>query len=1047
MWLSDISIKRPVLATVMSLIILLLGAVSFYNLPVREYPDIDPPVVSVTTLYPGASPEIIEASVTEPLEDEITSIEGIKSLSSTSREQVSNIIVEFELSRDIDVAAQDVRDRVARARRQLPEEVEEPIIAKQDADAQAIMWLGLSGKNFTRLQLTDYADKMLVDQLQTVPGVGQVIIGGQREYAMRLWLDPAKMAGRGISVGDIETALRDKNVEIPSGRIESQYTEFYVKTAGDLFTPEMFSNLIINTVDGVPVYLRDVGRAEIGAKDERSLVRFNGESAVGLGIVKQSKANTLDVAKGVKAKIVNLREQLPPGMEIKAAFDSSLFIERSIHEVQETLIIAGILVVFVIYLFLRNFRSAIIPAVSIPVSIIGAFTIMNWLGFSINTFTLLALTLSIGLVVDDTIVVLENIARHMAMGKTPFIAAIDGTREIGFAVLATTISLVTVFVPLGFMTGTTGKLFFEFAIAVAVSVLISGFVSLSLSPMLCSKLLKPHIVRENEEEWDTVKPHGNRLIQFYRQTGRQLARVPAMYQTSLAWALNHPKTIVTVSVLSMLVSAALFQFMPKDFLPVEDRGAIITIIKAPEGATMNYTDKAVRQAEAIFKRIPEVASSFAVIALSAEGAGRVNEGIMFTRLTPWEDRDTKQQDIVNAIMPQMMSIPEALVFPINPPSGPQSGFRGSIQVVLQGFDIQELDRYSKEIVAEAGKIPGIVNLDTNLKLNKPELRVEIKRERAAELGVSPREISRALQVLLGGLNITDFKLQNKRYDVMLQAPPETRNLPQAINNIMLRGRDNQMIPLASVVELKESVAPNELNHYNRLRSVTISGSNIPFLVPLGTALEKIEAIAKERLPNSIQIQYAGESREYKEAGAAFYVTFGFAILVVYLVLAAQFESFKNPFIILLTVPLAVSGAILTLFFANSNINVYSQIGIVLLIGLVTKNGILIVEYANQLREQEGMSAAEAAFQAANIRLRPILMTSIATVFGAVPLALALGVGAESRQPMGLAIVGGLIFSTFLTLYLIPVVYELLNKRDKVHAPAEIHGAHPHRGHL
>jgi multidrug efflux pump len=1024
MWLSDISIRRPVLATVMSVIIVLLGIISFNRLPVREYPDIDPPIVSVATVYRGASPETIEATITEPLEDELTSIEGIKSMTSTSKEQLSNITIEFELSRNIDVAAQDVRDRVARARKLLPDDVDEPIIAKQEADAQAIMWLGLGGKDFTRLQLSDYADKYLKDPLQTIPGVGQVIIGGAREYAMRLWLDPVKMASRGVSQEDLELALRDKNVDIPSGRIESRFVEFNVKTRGDLYTPEMFNTLVIKTVNETPVYLRDIGRAEIGPRDDRSMVRYNGKPAVGLGIVKQSKANTLEVAHAVKNRVLLLQQQLPPGMVLEPAFDSSLFIERSIAEVQESLIVAGILVVLVILLFLQNLRSALIPAVSIPISIIGTFTFMYAMDFTINTFTLLALTLSIGLVVDDTIVVLENISRHIEMGKSAFQASIDGTREIAFAILATTITLVAVFVPIGFMTGTSGKLFYEFAISVAVSVLISGFVSLSFAPMLCSKLLREKIHRVDPEK--IIASQRTSLLRRFSSRFQQVfTNVYEQYQHSLEWSLNHPKTLALVSLLAILISVALVKFIPSDFLPTEDRGTVLTVIRGPEGTTMAYTDRAVRQAEVLFSKIPEVSKYFSVIALSSEGPGQVNQGLMFTSLKPWEERKTKQQEIVQQVFPKMMEIPEAMVFPMSLPSGPSRGFNGSIQVVLQGFDIQELNRYGEEIVKEARKIPGIINPDTDLKLNKPQIEVHILRERASELGVSPREISRALQILLGGLNVTDFKLQNKRYDVMLEADPQFRDVPQAIQAIMVKGRDNKMVPLASVISLKESVAPNQLSHYNRMRSVTISGSNLPFLT-LGSALDQIEAIAKRVLPANIHLTYAGDSKEFREANTAFFWTFFFAILFIYLVLSAQFESFKHPLVILLTVPLATSGAIYTLFFANASMNVYSQIGIVLLIGLVTKNGILIVEYANQLRHEQGLPTHEAVFQAAVIRFRPILMTSVATIFGAIPIALALGVGSESRQTMGIAIVGGLAFSTLLTLYLVPAMYKLLN---------------------
>ncbi len=1029
MWLSDISIKRPVLATVMSLVLLLLGTISLLRMPVREYPDIDPPIVSVSTVYPGASPETVEATITEPLEDELTSIEGIKSITSTSREELSNIVIEFELSRNVDIAAQDVRDRVSRARNRIPDVAKEPIIAKQDADAQAIMWLGLAGENYTRRQLSDYADKYLVDNLQTVPGVGRVIIGGAREYAMRLWLDPIKMAARGVTQSDVEDALNDKNVDIPSGRIEGDQVEFSVKTEGDLYTPEMFDAMVIKTVDGVPVFLRDIGRAEIGARDERSMVRFNGKPAVGLGIVKLSKANTLDVAHAVKTRLGVLEKKLPPGMIIKSSYDSSLFIERSISEIKESLIVAGVLVIVVILLFLGSARSAIIPAVSIPVSIVAAFTVMNALGFTINTFTLLALTLSIGLVVDDTIVVLENITRHIDMGKSPLQAAVEGTREIGFAILATTISLIAVFIPIGFMSGSVGKLFYEFSISVATAVLVSGFVSLSLAPMMCSRLLKPgHDLLEKSRNGRGVFGF---IKQIFADVGGIFTSSSRFYAPALEWALHHPKTIVFVSLFTIAFSLGLAKFIPHDFLPTEDRGSFIVVIKAPEGSTLSYTDRAVRRAEAILKEIPEIEKYFSVLALSAEGAGRVNEGIMFTLLTPWEERKVKQQEIVAQIQPQIMQIPEAFAFPINPPSGPQMGFGGSIQMVLQGFDIQELNRCAEEIIKRSSTIPGIINLDSSLKLNKPEIEVHINRERAAELGVTPKAISQALQTLLGGIEMTEFQLANKRYDVVIQADPQFRNIPEAINSLMVKGRGGEMIPLANLVTLQETVSPNELGHYNRLRSVTISGSNVPFLLTLGDALSKMEAIAKDVVPQDVQITYAGESREFKEAGTAFYWAFAMALIFIYLVLAAQFESFKHPFVILLTVPLATSGALLTLFFTNASINVYSQIGIVLLIGLVAKNGILIVEYANQLRE-EGMSTYEAVLQASLIRYRPILMTSIATVFGAVPIAFALGVGSESRQTLGIAIVGGMIFSTFLTLFLVPVVYKIMNPDHKRH---------------
>lgn len=1008
MWLSDLSVKRPVLATVMSLIILLFGALSFVRLPVREYPNIDPPVVSVITVYRGAAPETVEASVTEPLEEELASLEGVKSLTSSSREQVSSVVIEFELSRDIEEAAQDVRDRVARARDRLPEDVNEPLIAKQDADAQPILWIGLSGSKYTMLQLSDYADRYLKDALQTVKGVGRVIIGGRRQYAMRLWLDPRKMAARGVSQADVASALRAKNIDLPSGRIEAENVEFPVKVRGELDNPDLFNRMVVKTIGTQPIYFSDIGHAEIGAKDDRSMVRMNGQPGIGLGIVKQSRANPLEIATAIRARIAQLETRLPPGMKLNIAFDATRFIERSVNEVKESLLISVGLVVLVMVLFLRNLRASIIPALAIPVSILGTFAVMLALNFTINTFTLLALTLAIGLVVDDAIVVLENIVRHIAMGKSTLQAALDGSREIAFAILATTITLVAVFVPIGFLSGVTGRLFFEFAISVATAVLLSGFVSLSLTPMLCAKLLKA-----NNAHSENSTP---------KQT-----RWSKAFDALLTWALAYPKTVLSLSLILVVLSFGLTKLMPSEFLPLEDRGNILTFIKAPEGSTMAYTDRAIRQAEKLYRAVPEIKNIISVLAFSSEGPGQVNQGIMFTTLKPWEERKVKQQAIVNQLLPKMMAIPEAFVFPINPPSGPSSGSRGNIQIVLQGFDMDELSKTADAVLAKARQIPGIVNLDTNVKLNKPQLEVKILRDRAEALGVSPETISQALETFLGGRPVTDFKLQSKRYDVMLQADKGFRNTPDAINTLMVAGRGGQMIPLANVVKIEEKVAPNELDHYNRLRAVTITGSTIPFLLPLGAALDKFDTILKETMPPSVQYSLAGESREFKEAGMALIWTFGISIVFIYLVLAAQFESFRDPFIILLTVPLSTAGAFYTLFFSGLGINVYSQIGLVLLIGLVTKNGILIVEYANHLRDQ-GLSVRDAVFEAAKIRLRPILMTSVATIFGALPIAFALGAGSESRQALGVAIVGGLLFSTLLTVLVVPVVYQLLHSR-------------------
>lgn len=1024
MFLSDISIKRPVFAIVLSALLILFGIIGLSRLTVREYPDIDPPIVSISTIYPGANPEVIESTVTEPLEEELASIEGIKTLVSKSQEQISSITIEFELTRNVDVAAQDVRDRVARTRGRLPDDIEEPIVTKQDADAQAILWISLYGDGFSQLQISDYADRYIKDQLQTVPGVGRVIIGGRREYAMRLWLDPDKMAARQVTALDIQETLRKENVEIPSGRIEGEDREFTVKTLGQMRTPEAFNTLIVKHVGGTPIRIQDVGRAEIGAKDDRSLVRFNGKTAIGLGIVKQSKANTIDVAHGVKQKLEIIRTTLPKGLHMDSAFDTSKFIEQSVEEVQESLYLAGLLVIMVIFVFLRNIRSTLIPTLAIPVSIIATFGVMYTFGFTVNILTLLGLTLAIGLVVDDAIVVLENIYRYLEAGEDPLTAAIKGSKEIGFAVIATTFVLVAVFVPVAFMTGATGRLFSEFALVVACSVLISGFVSLTLAPTLCAKLLKSHSPYEEKKKASGPFAFLTIGLDFFDAVFEAARR---SYGDSLEWAMGHKVKVLTAVGAILLISGVCFMFLQKEFLPTEDRSQIMTIISAPEGSTMSYTDKAVRQAETIYKALPEVSKFFSVIALSAEGIGQVNSGFVFVTLKPGDERKQKQQAIVMGLIPQMMSISEAFVFPINPPSGPSRGFGKPVQLVLEGFDIKELAEYTEKILKRARAIPGLINVDTDLKLNKPQLDIRINREKAAEMGVSVRDISTTLQIMLGGQDLSTFQLNNKRYDVMVQMSLNFRGRPDQLENLYVEGSNDRMIPLSSVVNYNETVSAQAYNHYGRLRSATIDASVLPFLT-MGDAIAQLDKIAKDELPPSVKMEWAGESREFILAQSAANFAFIIALVVVFLVLSAQFESFVHPFVILLTVPLAVCGAILAIYLTGNTINVYSQIGMILLVGLVTKNGILIVEYANQqLEAHPENTAGLAAVEAAKIRFRPILMTSIATIFGAVPIAMGLGAGAESRQPLGIAIVGGMIVATFLTLYVIPIAYQLINE--------------------
>jgi multidrug efflux pump len=1017
MFLPELCIKRPVLATVMSLAIILIGVISFLRLPVREYPNIDAPVVSVRTVYPGASAEIIESQVTQPLEDSLAGIEGIRTIKSVSREEVSQITVEFLLERDVDSAANDVRDRAARVRGQLPSEAEEPVVAKIEADAQAIMWLAFSSDRHSALEITDYADRVVVDRLQALPGVASVIIGGERRYAMRLWLDRDRMAAYGLTPQDVENALKTQNIELPSGRIESRQREFSVLTESDLRTPEQFNDLILKETKGYPIRLRDIGYAEIGAADERNALRVNGNPAVGLGVVKQSTANTLSVAQSVRALLPGLTASLPEGMKIIVGYDGSIFIEKSIEAVYKTMIEALVLVVAVIFLFLRNWRATLIPFVTIPVSLIGAFIFLYALGFTINTLTLLGLVLAIGLVVDDAIVVLENIHRHIEEGVPPFRAALQGSKEIAFAVVAMTVTLAAVFTPLAFMSGNTGRLFTEFAFTVAAATVVSGFTALTLTPMMCSKLLH----HEQRHNW------------LFNVSERFFQAMNRGYRRALMWALNWRWLIVAVFFVTGAGAAWLFINLKSELSPLEDRGVIIGVVVAPEGATLDYTDGYARQLEQFYQAIPEVSSYLVFVAPGLQKPNPVNSALSFVRLKPWEERERKQQDIAKELAPKMFGgLPGVLAFPINPPSLGQSFRNPAVQFVIQGNSYAELQTMVDQVMAKARSYPGMVNVDTDLRLNKPQLSVVLKRDKIAAVGADVQDIGRTLETLLGGRQVTRFKQEGQQYDVMVQLKDQDRQQPNDLTSIFVRGRNGELVQLANLIEVREAVAPKELNHFNRQRAAVISANIAPGYT-LGEALAFMDQTVTEVLGENAQTALDGQSREFRESGETLYVTFVLALLFIYLVLAAQFESFVSPFVIMLTVPLAVTGALLALFLTGGTLNVYSQIGLVMLVGLITKNGILIVEFANQLR-LTGLDRREAVVEAATLRLRPILMTTLATILGAIPLALAVGAGAESRQQIGWVIVGGLLLGTALTLSVVPVAYTLLAR--EVHHSAE-----------
>jgi multidrug efflux pump len=1003
MILSDLSIRRPVFASMVSVAIVLFGIIGYRELAVREYPDVDPPLISVFTALPGANPQVVESAVTDVLEEELSTVPGIRTLTSSSAEQSSNISIEFQLDRDVEAAAQDVRDKVARVRNRLPQDVLEPVIAKQEADARPFMWLALSGDNVDLLRLSDVADRMVKSRLQTISGVGNIFIGGERRYAMRVWLSTAALAARQLTVQDVEAAILSRNVEIPAGRIESSRREFSVRSLGELKTPAEFSELVVANQGGQLVKLRDIGRVELGPQDDRSALRFMSRPAVGVGIVRQSKSNMVDVADRVRAEVPDIQQSLPPGVKLEVAFDQAVFVKRSILEAQETLVIAAGLVVAIIFFFLRNVRSTIIPGLAIPVSIVGTFAIMYFLDFSINNLTLLALTLAIGIVVDDAIIVLENAYRHQEeLDEEPETAALEGSREIGFAVIATTIALVAVFAPLAFLKGNTGRLFNEFGVAVAGSVILSGLVALTLTPMLCAKVLR------------VPKQHGP----VFRVFERGFEAMTDVYARLLRYAVGARWLMVGIAVGMVLLAVFVFRSLKREFIPAEDRGEFSVAIIAPEGSTLNYTDEAMREVERILAKTPDVMNYFSV---TGGFSGSTARGFVFIRLRPWDERERTVTDILNEVRPQFMAIPGAFVFANNPPAF--GGFGASVQFVVRNPNFAQLTSGMDSMLARARKIKGLVNVDTDLRVNKPEILVAFDRDRAEDLGVPVRDVAATMQTLLGGRRNGTFTRENKLYDVMVQLDPAERATPSDVSGLYVRGRNNQLVQLSAVTKVNETVGPRSLAHYDRVRSATLSAGLAPGFT-LGEALDSLRAISDEVLPTGSSYRLAGESRELEESGSSLYFAFVLAIAVVFMVLASQFESLIHPFTVLLAVPLAVTGALVTLWLADSTINLYSQIGMILLIGLVTKNSILLVEYANQLKER-GLAAREAILESGRIRLRPILMTSVSTIMGAMPIALGLGAGSVSRRPLGYAIVGGVLVSTLLTLLLVPAVWLLV----------------------
>jgi multidrug efflux pump len=1005
MSLFELCIRRPVLATVLSLLVVVIGVVSYERLGVREYPKIDEPIVSVSTTYPGASAEVIESQITKVLEDSLAGIEGVELMTSRSRSERSDIDVRFRITRDPDSAAADVRDKVARVRARLPDNVDEPVIAKVEADSFPIIWMSVTTGGRSAMEVSDYLNRYVRPRLSVLPGAADVRIFGERRVSMRVEVDRDRLAGYRLTVQDVEEAVRRQNVELPSGRIESRQREFNIVAATDLQTVREFENIIVANVSGYPVRLRDVASVRQGARDERVIARFNGEPAINMGVIKQATGNPLELSQAVWSEVDKINETLPTGMRLTVSYDSSVFIQRSIDNVFRTIGEAVILVVLVIFFFLRNLRATLIPLVTIPVSLVGAFALMYAFGFTINTLTLLAMVLAIGLVVDDAIVVLENIYRNIEEGMDRVQAAIKGTKEIGFAVIAMTLTLVAVFAPLAFSTGRTGRLFVEFALALAGAVLVSGFVALTLSPMMCSKLLR------HEEKHGAV----------YRAIDRFLNGLTNGYARSLAWVLERRWTVLLGWLVVVAAGVWLFTLIRSELAPIEDRSVVFGRVQAPQGATVQYTSEALRSIETMYETIQERSAYNAVA-----GFPTVTDGNAILRLKPWEERSRKQQDIARELNQRFAQLPGVIAFAVSPPSLGQSFRSLPIEyVIMAQIPYAELDRLVNQFIGEMAKYPGVQNLQTDLRLNTPELRVEVNRDKLADVGVSVQNVGLTLQTMLGGRQVTRFKNEGEQYDVMVQVAPRDRSTPNDISDIYVRARDGSMVQLSNVVDVKEGVAPQSLNHFQRLRAVTISGQVAPGYT-LGQALQTMDETARRVLPQGTLTDLNGQSREFRDARGSIYLVFVLALVFIYLVLAAQFESFADPFVIMLSVPLSMTGALLALWWAGGTMNIYSQIGLVTLVGLITKHGILIVEFSNQLRER-GEELFAAVRHASVLRLRPILMTTGAMVLGAVPLALAAGAGAESRQQIGWVIVGGLTLGTVLTLYVVPVVYTLMRQ--------------------
>lgn len=1008
---TDIFIRRPVFATVLSLIVLLVGARAYFSLPVRLFPKVDASVVTVNVTYSGADAALMDGFVTTPIENALIGVDGIDCLKSSSSPGESTISVYFNLGYDINVAVSDINTKVSSVRGKLPKDIDSPIVDKRDPNATPILYLSFASKNMTAEQVTDYLDRVVQPQMQILSGVARAEILGAREYAMRIWLDPKLMAAHGVGADDVRAALTYNNLQSASGILKSDWQKLNVKVFSELADSNQFNNLVIRDTDGYLVRIQDIGTAELGAKNSDFSFLMNGQAVVGMAITPGPTANPLDVTAEVTKFIKRMQNSLPTGLTAEVVWDNSTYIRESIKEVKKTIIESALCVIAVVFIFLCSTRLLLIPLVTIPLSLIGVCGVMLALGYSLNTITFLSLVLAIGMVVDDAIVVSENIHRHIMLKKTPLEAALVGAREIQFAVISMTLTLAAVYAPIGFLTGLVGSLFKEFAFTLASTVIISGFVALTLSPMMCAKIMTPDILE-------------GRLPQLAHHKFDQLMN---FYQRTLETVLQHRKKVLILIAAILGASGMFYKLIPSELIPTEDVGGIMTIVMAPTTAGLEYTEKYTKQLQPIFESVAERESYLIV-----NGYDGLNTAISFLVLKPWSERKRSAEEIIAAIAPKMWAIPGILAFPLSPMMLPGSSGKTPIELIVQTpGEYKDLQEIMDKLIAAAKANPKLMNIDTDMKLDQAQININIDRNKAGDMGVSIADIGDAVNMALGEPTVGRFSIAGRSYDVIPQLKEGYRKQPETLNLLYLHTQGGELVPLSNLVTMQEVLQPQGIMHFQQMRSATLTASMVPGYT-IGEALTYLQKASEKILPKDkgMQLNYGGISRQYMQASGSMQITFLFALIFIFLVLAAQFESFRDPLTVLFSVPLSVFGALLALWITGSTLNIYSEIGIVTLIGLISKHGILMVEFANQLRESSGKSAHAAIVEAASIRLRPVLMTTAAMVLGSLPLALAHGAGAVSRRQIGWVIIGGMAIGTLFTLFVVPTVYTYL-AREKV----------------